>query len=71
MLAEGFRRTRPRLAAVLRLGDNEGGEDAAGLVHSMFTGLLLQTLLDDSLAIDGKRMRRAQARLRAALPARA
>jgi AcrR family transcriptional regulator len=71
MLAEGFRRTRPRLAAVLRLGDDETGEDAAGLVHSMFAGLLLQTLLDESLAIDGTRMRRAQARLRAALPARA
>jgi AcrR family transcriptional regulator len=71
MLAEGFRRTRPRLAAVLRLGDDRAGEDAAALVHSMFTGLLLQTLLDEGLAIDGVRMERAQARLRRALPARA
>jgi AcrR family transcriptional regulator len=70
MLAEGFRRTRPRLAAVLRLGEDQAGDDAAGLAHSMFTGLLFQTLVDEGLAIGGERMRRAQARLRTALPAR-
>jgi AcrR family transcriptional regulator len=68
MLTEGFRHTRPNLAAVLRLGDDHIGNDAAGLVHSMFTGLLFQTLLDPDLAIEGKRHQRALARLRTALP---
>jgi AcrR family transcriptional regulator len=68
MLAEGFRRTRPRIAALLGLGSDREGEDAAGLVHSLFTGLLFQVLLDPALAIDGERMERAQARLRTVLP---
>ena len=67
-LAVGFQRTRPRIAALLSLGDDEDAEDAAGLLHSMFTGLLFQALLDPSLAIDGERMRHAQARLREILP---
>jgi AcrR family transcriptional regulator len=68
LLAEGFRHTRPRLAAVLGLGHDRAGQDAAGMVHAMFTGLLFQTLLDPDLAIDGKRQDRALARLRTALP---
>jgi hypothetical protein len=48
LLSEGFRHTRPNVAAVLTLGDDQTGEDAAGLVHSMFTGLLFQTLLEPS-----------------------
>jgi AcrR family transcriptional regulator len=68
LLAEGFRRTRPRVAAVLGLGEDQAGEDAAGLVHSLFTGLLFQALLDRDLAIEGERMDRAQARLRTVLP---
>ena len=67
-LAEGFRRTRPRVARLLGLGLDQAGEDAAGLIHSMFTGLLFQALLDPDLAIEGRRMTRAQARLREALP---
>ena len=67
-LSDGFRRTRPRVAALLDLGDDQAGEDAAGLVHSLFTGLLFQSLLDPRLAIEGRRMDRAQARLRTALP---
>jgi AcrR family transcriptional regulator len=67
-LAEGFRRTRPRVATLLGLGRDQAGEDAAGLVHSLFTGLLFQALLDPDLAIEGRRMTRAQARLREALP---
>jgi AcrR family transcriptional regulator len=67
-LADGFRRTRPRVAALLGLGDDKTGEDAAGLIHSLFTGLLFQGLLDPDLAIEGPRMTRAQARLRSALP---
>jgi AcrR family transcriptional regulator len=68
LLAEGFRRTRPRLAAVLELGDDPAGEDAAGLAHSLFTGLVFQTMLDPGLGIDGDRMQRAGARLGAVLP---
>jgi AcrR family transcriptional regulator len=67
-LAEGFRRTRPRVAALLGLGDDQPGEDAAGLIHSLFTGLLFQSLLDPDLAIEGRRMSRAQVRLRTVLP---
>jgi AcrR family transcriptional regulator len=67
-LAEGFRRTRPRVASLLGLGQDQAGEDAAGLVHSLFTGLLFQALLDPELAIEGRRMSRAQARLRTVLP---
>jgi AcrR family transcriptional regulator len=67
-LADGFRRTRPRVAALLGLGEDRAGEDAAGLIHSMFTGLLFQALLDPDLAIEGRRMTRAQARLRKVLP---
>lgn len=69
LLTEGFRHTRPKLAAVLRLGDDRAGEDAAALAHAMFVGLLFQTLLDPDLAIEGERLERAQARLRTALPA--
>jgi AcrR family transcriptional regulator len=67
-LAGGFRRTRPRVATLIGLGEDQTGEDAAGLVHSLFTGLLFQTLLDPDLAIEGRRMNRAQARLRTVLP---
>jgi AcrR family transcriptional regulator len=67
-LAEGFRQTRPRVARLLGLGLDQAGEDAAGLLHSMFTGLLFQGLLDPDLAIEGRRMTLAQARLREALP---
>jgi AcrR family transcriptional regulator len=67
-LAAGFARTRPRIAALLGLGTDRAGEDAAGLLHSQFTGLLFQTLLDPALAIEGGRLERAQARLRTALP---
>jgi AcrR family transcriptional regulator len=69
LLAEGFTHTRPALAALLGLGEDEPGRDAAGLVHSMFVGLLFQSLIDPELAIEGERMTRAQARLRDALPA--
>jgi AcrR family transcriptional regulator len=68
LLSESFRRTRPNVAEVLGLGSDQAGEDAAGLVHSLFTGLLFQELLDPSLAIEGQRMQRAQARLRGLLP---
>jgi AcrR family transcriptional regulator len=67
-LADGFRRTRPRVAALLGLGEDRAGEDAAGLLHSLFTGLLFQALLDPDLAIEGERMSQAQVRLRTVLP---
>jgi AcrR family transcriptional regulator len=69
-LAEGFRRTRPAVAAILRLGDDPAGVDAAALVLAQFYGLLFQALLDPELAIEGDRMQHAQARLRDALPDR-
>jgi AcrR family transcriptional regulator len=68
LLVDGFRRTRPRVAALLGLGGDQAAEDAAGLVHSLFVGLLFQTLLDPSLVIEGKRMERAQSRLTRVLP---
>jgi AcrR family transcriptional regulator len=67
-LAGGFRRTRPRIARMLGLGDDQVGEDAAGLVHSLFVGLLLQQLLDQRLGIAAERRERALARLRTTLP---
>jgi AcrR family transcriptional regulator len=70
-LAAGFHRTRPRVAAILGLGDDQAGRDAAGLVLALFDGLLFQSLLDPTLAIEGDRMHHAQARLRALLPSTA
>jgi AcrR family transcriptional regulator len=68
LLADGFRRTRPAVAALLGLGSDRVGEDAAGLTLALFNGLLFQALLDSDLAIEGDRMRQAQARLRGVLP---
>jgi AcrR family transcriptional regulator len=68
LLAEGFQHTRPNLAAVLGLGDDQADHDAAGLVHSMFTGLLFQQLLDPGLGIEGERLGAATVRLRRVLP---
>jgi AcrR family transcriptional regulator len=68
LLAEGFHRTRPELAALLGLGGDQAGVDAGGLLLALFHGLLIQTLLDPALAIEGERMRHAQARLARALP---
>jgi AcrR family transcriptional regulator len=67
-LAAGFRRSRPAIATLLALGNDQTGEDAAGLLHSMFVGMLMQVLLDPELAIDGPRRERAEARLRQVLP---
>jgi AcrR family transcriptional regulator len=69
VLAEGFRHTRPNVAAVLDLGGDQVGEDAAGLLHALFIGLLFQSLLDRDLAIEGERLEVALARVRRALPA--
>jgi AcrR family transcriptional regulator len=69
-LAAGFRRTRPNVAALLDLGTDQAGQDAAGLVLAQFNGLLFQALLDPGLAIEGERMQRAQSRLRGVLPER-
>jgi AcrR family transcriptional regulator len=70
-LVAGFRRTRPNVAALLELGSDQAGEDAAGLVLAQFNGLLFQALLDPGLAIEGERMQRAQVRLLRVLPDRA
>lgn len=68
LLVEGFRRSRSDVAAVVGLGEDQVGQDAGGLVLALFHGLLLQTLLDPDLAIDGDQMVRAQARLAGVLP---
>lgn len=70
LLAAGFHRSRPRVAALLGLGADQAAHDAAGLVLALFDGMLFQTLLDPTLAIEGGRMDRAQARLRRLLPDR-
>ncbi|OBA95946.1 hypothetical protein A5662_18470 [Mycobacteriaceae bacterium 1482268.1] len=49
-------------------GTGQVGQDTAGLVHAMFTGLLFQSLIDPELAITGKRRERALMRLRSVLP---
>jgi AcrR family transcriptional regulator len=67
LLADGFAGARPNVAALLGLGGDQAGEDAAGLVLALFHGLLIQVLLDNRLAIEGERMQHAQARLRAIL----
>jgi AcrR family transcriptional regulator len=67
-LAAGFTKTRPLIASLLGFGVDEAGTDAAGLVHSMFIGLLFQVTLTPALAIEGERLTRAQAKLRDALP---
>jgi AcrR family transcriptional regulator len=68
-LTAGFFRTRATLATVLGLGSDQAGHDASGLLLALFDGLLFQTLLDPSLAIEGRRMTRAQRRLLRVLPA--
>jgi AcrR family transcriptional regulator len=70
ILAEGYRRTRPSVAAILGLGEDRAGEDAAGLTLALFHGLMFQTLLDPTLAIEGRRMVSAQARFAELLPDR-
>ena len=69
LIAAGFHRTRPAVATLLGLGEDEEGIDAAGLLLAMFYGLLFQVLLDPTLAIDGDRLERALARMRLVLPA--
>jgi hypothetical protein len=51
-----------------RLGADAAGRDAAGLVLALFNGLLFPSLVDPGLAIEGRRMARAQVRLRSVLP---
>jgi AcrR family transcriptional regulator len=70
LLTEGFRRTRGEVATVLGLGTDAAGRDAAGLALALFNGLLFQSLVDPGLAIEGRRMTRAQARLRSVMPPR-
>jgi len=71
LLTEGFQRTRGEVATVLGLGADAAGRDAGGLVLALFNGLLFQSLVDPGLAIEGRRMTRAQARLRSVMPPQA
>jgi AcrR family transcriptional regulator len=68
LLTAGFSRTRGAVADLLGLGADQPGQDAAGLVLALFNGLLFQSLLDPTLAIEGTRMGDAQTRLRRVLP---
>ena len=68
LLADGFRRSRGDVAALLGLGADQAGDDAGGLVLALFNGMLFQQLLDPELAIEGERLQEAQARLRKLLP---
>jgi hypothetical protein len=68
LLADGFRRSRGEVAALLGLGGGQAGDDAGGLVLALFNGMLFQQLLDPDLAIEGERLQRAQTRLRKVLP---
>ena len=68
LLAGGFSHTRPALAHVLALGSDQAADDAAGLVLSLFHGLLLQSALSPDLAIEGARMDAALERLSETLP---
>lgn len=68
-LALGFRKARSNVAAVFQLGDDDIGSDVGALVLAMFHGLLLSSLLDPELDVEGDRLSQALARLRAVLPA--
>jgi AcrR family transcriptional regulator len=68
LLADGFRRSRGEVAALLGLGGDQAGDDAGGLALALFNGLLFQQLLDPDLAIEGERLQQAQARLGRVLP---
>jgi hypothetical protein len=62
-LTEGFLHTRPRVAGLLGLGDDDTGTDAGGLMHALFTGLLVQSLLSEELTIDADRTMAALRRI--------
>jgi AcrR family transcriptional regulator len=62
-LTEGFMRTRPRVAELLRLGSDRPGIDAGAVMHSLFTGLLVQSLLSEELALTGARTEAALKRI--------
>lgn len=66
-LTEGFMRTRPRVAELLHLGSDRTGIDAGAVMHSLFTGLLVQSLLSEDLALDGGRAEAALKRIALAL----
>ena len=68
LLAHGFRQARSNVAAVVPLGDDHVGSDAGALVLAMFHGLLLSTLLEPALGVEGDRLSDALARLRTVLP---
>lgn len=62
-LTEGFLHTRPRVAELLQLGSDDVGTDAGAVVHAIFTGLLVQSLLNQELALDGARVAAALRRI--------
>ena len=69
-LAEGFMHTRPRVAELLGLGPDDTGTDAGAVLHALFTGLLVQSLLSRELVIDGARITAALQRIAAVMDER-
>lgn len=62
-LAESYRESRSAVAGLIGLGDDQAGEDAAGILIAVFDGLLIQALLDPSRELPLARVATAQARL--------
>ncbi|MGH3366744.1 MAG: TetR/AcrR family transcriptional regulator [Nocardioidaceae bacterium] len=66
-LTAGFIRTRARVAQLLDLGSDGTGTDAGGLMHAMFTGLLVQSLLNEELVLNAPLTETALQRIALAL----
>jgi AcrR family transcriptional regulator len=62
-LTTGFMRTRPRVATLLDLGSDGTGTDAGAVMHALFTGLLVQSLLSEELDLDAARTQAALHRI--------
>jgi AcrR family transcriptional regulator len=62
-LTSGFMRTRPRVAELLDLGSDSTGTDAGAVMHALFTGLLVQSLLSEELVLDAARTQAALHRI--------
>jgi len=69
-LTEGFMHTRPRVAELLGLGSDDTGTDAGAVLHALFTGLLVQSLLSRELVLDGSRITAALQRITAVIEER-
>lgn len=62
-LTSGFMGTRSRVAQLLDLGSDGTGTDAGAVMHALFTGLLVQSLLSEELVLDAARTHAALNRI--------